>query len=140
MIRSDELVIILFYYCSKGMKIEPHVQSTDIERSHRVGPKHDRHGRRRVRPIIVRLSKERTRDVVYRARFRLKDVNAKRPGEIFVNEDLTSTRASLAIYARLLKKAGKISDNWTYNGNILIKNARGEITQVRAVADLATYK
>ena len=133
----DSMIINLI---NEHMKIEPHVQSTDIERSHRVGPKHDRHGQIRVRPIIVRFSKERTRDVVYRARFRLKDVNAKRPEKIFVNEDLTSTRASLATDARLLKKAGKISDTWTYNGNILIKNARGEITQVRAIADLATYK
>ena len=117
------------------------MQNTDIERSHRVGPKLDKQGRRRVRPIVVRFAKERTRDVVYRARFRLKEVNAKRPLEkIFINEDLTSTRASLAAEARLIKKAGKIQDTWTYNGNILIKNARSDIIQVREFADLALYK
>ena len=105
------------------MNIEPRVQSNDIKRSHRVGPKLDKQGRRRVRPIIFRFAKERTRDVVYRASFRLKDVNEKRLLEnIFVNEDLTSTSASLAADARSLKKAGKIADSWTYNGNILIKN------------------
>ena len=73
------------------MNIEPRVQRNDIGRSHRVGPKLDKQGRRRVRPIIVRFAKERTRDVFYRVCFRLKDVNAKLPFEkIFINKDLTS--------------------------------------------------
>ena len=135
---TDSLIITLI---NEQINVEPRVQNTDIERSHRVGPKLDKQGRRRVRPIIVRFAKERTRDVVYRARFRLKDVNAKRPLEkIFINEDLTSTRASLAAEARSIKKAGKIQDTWTYNGNILIKNARSDIIQVREFADLASYK
>ena len=50
------------------------------------------------------------------------------------------TRASLAAEARSIKKAGKIQDTWTYNGNILIKNARSDIIQVREFADLASYK
>ena len=53
------------------MNVKPRVQSSDIERSHRVGPKLDKQGRRRVRPIIVRIAKERTRDGVYRTCFRL---------------------------------------------------------------------
>ena len=135
---TDSLIITLI---NEQINVEPRVQNTDIERSHRVGPKLDKQGRRRVRPIIVRFAKERTRDVVYRARFRLKDVNAKRPLEkIFINEDLMSTRASLAEEARSIKKAGKIQDTWTYNGNILIKNARSDIIQVREFADLASYK
>ena len=135
---EDSLIITLI---NEQINVEPRVQNTDIERSHRVGPKLDKQGRRRVRPIIVRFAKERTRDVVYRARFRLKDVNAKRPLEkIFINEDLTSTRASLAAEARSIKKAGKIQDTWTYNGNILIKNGRSDIIQVREFADLASYK
>ena len=118
------------------------LQTSDIERSHRVGPKLDKQGRRRVRPIIVRFAKERTRDGAYRARFRLKDFNAQRllVERAFVNEDLTSTHASLAADARSLKKAGKIADTWTYNGNILIKNGRNEIVKVRVIADLASYK
>ena len=81
-----------------------------------------------------------SRDVVYRMRFRLTGVDAKRPlDNIFVNEDLTSTRASLAADARSLKKAAKIADTWTYNGNILIKNGRNEIVQVRVIADLTSF-
>ena len=45
----DSMIINLI---NEHMKIEPHVQSNDIERSHRVGPRLDRQGRRRVRPII----------------------------------------------------------------------------------------
>ena len=135
---TDSLIITLI---NEQINVEPRVQNTDIERSHRVGPKLDKQGRRRVRPIIVHFAKERTRDVVYLGRFRLKDVNAKRPLEkIFINEDLTSTRASLAAEAWSIKKAGKIQDTWTYNGNILIKNARSDIIQVREFADLASYK
>ena len=135
---TDSLIITLI---NEQINVETRVQNTDIERSHRVGPKLDKQGRRRVRPIIVRFAKERTRDVVYRARFRLKDVNAKRPlDNIFINEDLTSTLASLAAEARSIKKAGKIQDTWKYNGNILKKNARSDIIQVREFADLASYK
>ena len=72
---TDSRIITLI---NEQINVEPRVQNTDIERSHRVGPKLDKQERRRVRPIIVRFAKERTRDVVYRARFRLKDVIAKR--------------------------------------------------------------
>ena len=61
------------------MQVEPCVQTSDIERSHRVGPKLDKQGRGRVRPIIAHFAQERTRDGVYRAHFRLKDFNAARP-------------------------------------------------------------
>ena len=137
---TDSIVINLI---NDHMQLKPHVQTSDIERSHRVGPKLDKQGRRRVRPIIVRFAKERTRDGVYRAlRFRLKEFNAQRPlvERAFVNEDPTSTRASLVADARSLKKAGKIADPWTYNGDILINNGRNEIVQVRVIADLASYK
>ena len=78
------------------------MQTSDLERSHRVGPKLDKQGKRLVRPIIVRFAKERTHDGVYHARFRLKDFNAQRPLEkAFVNEDLT--RASLAPHSRLTR-------------------------------------
>ena len=72
---TDSRIITLI---NEQINVEPRVQNTDIETSHRVGPKLDKQGQRRVRPIIVRFAKERTRDVVYRARFRLKDVIAKR--------------------------------------------------------------
>ena len=116
------------------MKVEQRVQTSDLERSHRVGPKLDKQGKRLVRPIIVRFAKERTHDGFYHARFRLKDFNAQRPLEkAFVNEDLTSTRASLPADARSLRKSGKITDMSTYNWNILIKNEQNEIVQVRAI-------
>ena len=98
---------------SEHMKVDPCMQSSNIERSHRVSPKLDKQGWRRVRPIIICFPKECTCDIVYRAHFRLKDVNAQRPLEkAFVNEDLTSIRASLAAEARSLRKAEKIADTW----------------------------
>ena len=60
---------------NERMRIHPPIQQNDIERSHRLGPKTDRQGQRRSRSIIVRFASERTRDGVYRARFKLKNFN-----------------------------------------------------------------
>ena len=89
------------------------IRPEQIERSHRLGGKTDRNGKARQRAIIVRFGSEHTRDVVYRARFMLK---SKTGPKVFVNEDLTSTRAALAFQTRQLKKKGKVMDCWTAAG------------------------
>ena len=52
---------------------------------------------------------------------------------VFINEDLTSTRASLAADARKLRKEEKISDTWTVNGKIMVKNRQNEIAPIKDV-------
>ena len=123
---------------NERMRIHPPIQQNDIERSHRLGPKTDRQGQRRSRSIIVRFASERTRDGVYRARFKLKNFNTNH-APIFINEDLTATRSAIAAEARQLKKNKKILDTWTAAGNILVKTLLGTIVQIKSKADLAQY-
>ena len=42
--------------------------------------------------------------------------------QIFVNEDLTSRRSKLANETRQMKSSKKITDCWTYNGKVLVKD------------------
>ena len=101
------------------MAIKPQLQRHIIVKCHRLGPKVDRRGDQQTRPIIVKFSNESIRDDVLRARFVLKEHNAKHSdSRIFLNEYLTGIRAKLAREARVLKKSGKIDDTWTFNGNV----------------------
>ena len=87
----------------------PRIELSQIVRSHRIGPKVDKQGRLRTRQVIVRFGSERDRDIVYRSRFGLKTFNATNKNcPLFINEDLTAIRASLAYDSRMLKKQKKI--------------------------------
>ena len=111
------------------MKLTPVLQSHEIERAHRIGrPKTDGG---RPRTTIVRLTSERRRDAIYRARINLKQHNTASGLNLrlFVNEDLTKTRSELLYELRL------ISDCWSFNGNILYKDTQGVVHQVRSKQD-----
>ena len=69
------------------------------------------------RPVIVRFTVNRPRDVILRAKRQLRDSGSL----IFVNEDLTQHRAKLASKSRQLKKEHKITDCWTYNGCVMLR-------------------
>ena len=58
---------------------------------------------------------------------------------VILNEDLTVRRAMLAHEARKLKKAGKISDTWTYMGKILIKDSHSRVVQIEEKRELEKY-
>ena len=134
---TDQKIIRL---CNEAMGLSPPLVVTDIERSHRLGPPKDREGRDRIRPVIVRFRSERLRDSVYRARTKLKSHNIQQPdARIFVNEDLTARRASLAYLARQAKKSRRITDSWTADGKVLIKDLTNNILQITSEKDLAKY-
>ena len=99
----------------------------DIHRSHRVGKK---------RAIIVKFSTYRARNRFYRSRVKAKD-NGYRG--IFVNEDLTKTRASLLYTARTLKSAGKIDSCWSFDGTILVKDASMKVFRINCAEDLNKF-
>lgn len=110
---------------------------TQLERSHRLGPKTDKQGHRRKRPIIVRFKSESTRDEVFRARTQLKEHNKqKSENPIFINEDLTAKRAALAFQTRTLKRKKLISDCWTFAGRVLVKTNAGLIKEIHTEKDL----
>ena len=55
---------------------------------------------------------------------------------IFINEDLTRTRATLLWKARAYKKANKINDGWSTDGTILVKKFANKIIPVRNMDQL----
>ena len=59
--------------------------------------------------------------------------------QVFVNEDLTSTRAALAFQTRQLKKTGKVMDCWRAAGTVIIKDITGRVIHVTSESELATY-
>ena len=94
--NEDKTTIVMGVINSK-MSFKPPLESSQLERSHRVGPKLDQQDRVRFRPIIVRFKSENTRDAVLKARFRLKEHNKRhRDARIYINEDLTVRCATLA--------------------------------------------
>ena len=100
-------------------------------------PQERRTGRPRTRPIIVRFAKEKLRDDVYRARTRHKVHNHEhKDRQIFVNEDLTSRRSKLAYEKRQMKSSKKITDCWTYNGKVLVKDLSNRIKEITCPIDL----
>ena len=113
---------------------------SDLERSHRIVRKTDNRGRPRRRTIIVRSLTDAVRDDVYRSRTKLKNHNQHhRDEQVYINEDLTSKRASLAYKARSLKKENKINDCWTYTGKVFVKTNAGMIKEIQSAKDFDIY-
>ena len=55
---------------------------------------------------------------------------------IWINEDLTKTRATLLWKARMMKKNGGINDCWSVDGNIIVKNKFNKIKKIFDQGDL----
>lgn len=144
--NTDQLVLDLV---NQSMKLAPPLEFKHIERSHRLGSRFDEDGNLRMdedgnprnRAIIVRFNSERVRDTVYRARGQLKGFNQGRDQSkrVWINEDLTDTRAALAHKTRLLKKDKKISDCWTTYGKVMIKDLDNNIKYIKEEMDLNVY-
>ena len=92
----------------------------------------------RPRSVIVNFITAHVRDVVIRARRRLRE-SGDGP-TVYVNEDLTRWRAALAKKTRQLKKSRKINDCWTFNGKeVVVKTIDGVVKEIRSDVDLTGY-
>ena len=112
--------------------------SADVVTSHRLGrrvPGADI--QTRPRPVIVKFATAHVRDVVIRARRRLRE-SGDGP-TVYVNEDLTCRRAALAKKTRQLKKSRKINDCWTFNGKVIVKTIDGVVKEIRSDVYLTGY-
>ena len=135
--RGEDTDAKIMALVNDEMDLAPPLQPADIARSHRLGaPRPDG----RNRPIIVRFRSDRVRDTVYRARIKLKDLNRRnRETPVFVNDDLTSRRSKLAFECRKLKKGKKITDTWTFNGKVLVKDLANKVIQINGLEQLRNY-
>ena len=137
--RGEDVELKVLSVVNEKMGFNPPLRPTDIERSHRLGRAVS--GQERPRAVIVRFGSERVRDSVYRARGSLKGHNdgKQQHARIFINEDLTARRATIAFKARELKKQRKIQDCWTHSGRILVKDNDNNIHEISSDIDLKRF-
>ncbi|KAK3102893.1 hypothetical protein FSP39_014747 [Pinctada imbricata] len=88
-----------------GLEISP----SDIDDSYRIGSAQGG----RTRPIIVKFSS-------YRAKRRILVARRNLPKGVYVNDDLTSERSSIAYKARQLVKQRILNKTWISNGKIMV--------------------
>ncbi|CAL9707416.1 unnamed protein product [Knipowitschia caucasica] len=89
-----------------------HVRPGDIDRSHRLGPKANRN---KPRGIIVKFSHYNIRDLVYKAKKRLKGSSPK----MHILESLTAKRAKTLDELRK-KYKDKLTASWTQDGRLYL--------------------
>ena len=109
---------------NETLGVNPPIAPSDIDRVHRVGPHST--NRSGPRPVIIKMATYRARARIFKERAKLRHC----PDRIFINEDLTKLRSNLFRKARQHRKDGKLSDCWTYDGNILVKTSNGKIVRV----------
>ena len=81
--------------------------------------------------IMVKFTNYRARDVVFRAKSKLKTHNAENPDrKIFIYEDLTKFRANLCFEARKLKPQ-ILCEVWTHDGRVLVKDVRHRVHLIK---------
>ena len=109
---TDQIVIDI----AKKM-LDKNIEPYEIDRSHRIG----KPNRNNERPIIVKFVSYNTKRQIFRARKRLNFAGQDAKG-VYINEDLTKTRQQMLSLARGLQKDHLISDCWTLDGNIWIRD------------------
>jgi hypothetical protein len=80
------------------------------------------------RQIIVRLLDKDIKRRILKSSKNLN--NSEEFSNVTINEDLIKTRNTIAYRARQLKKAGFLSQTWTVDGKILMKDKSDRITIV----------
>ena len=90
--------------------------------------------------ILVQFTTYRVRDLVYRARTKLKPnptEAAQKSRRIWINEDLTKYRSNLLYHCRKAKQAKKVEDAWSFNGTIFVKtNGQRIVKKIYSKSDL----
>ena len=94
-------------------KMEVPLAVSNLVRSHRVGRKAA--DRDAPRDIIVSFTTHNAKQRIIQSGRKLKS------SHIYVNEDLTKTRGTIAWEARKLKREGKVVDTWTRDGTVFVK-------------------
>lgn len=88
--------------------------------------------------IIVKFATYRARNNFYRKRAELKGNQTFH--RVFINEDLTSQRSKLFKAARKLVKDNLVSNAWTYDGRVFVKDLNDVKSIVNTLADLKAYE
>lgn len=101
-------------FCSEKLNIT--VNSSDISVAHRLKPSSNDS----VRPLIVRFTNRRVRNLVFMAKKKLKDT--QRDGNrVFISEHLTKNASELFFQARKMVREKRIHSAWTQNCKVYVK-------------------
>ena len=140
------------------MGITPPIDISEIDRLHRVGKPEAN----RTRPVLIKFATYRSkRRVLEKRRFlnpakrtearqSLRDVMIgpetedeakanhieKQGSRLFLNDDLTRSRAQLLYECRQAKKKQLITDCWSYDGSIIVKTLTNKISSIKTSSDL----
>jgi exosome complex exonuclease DIS3/RRP44 len=134
---------------------------TDIDRIHRVG-KYIQNGH--PRQVLIKFMSYRIRNMVFRARKNLlqpaepeqefdpeiqpdkqdddagtddDDIPEDNPDQrLYINEDLTKRRSTLLWKARMQKKARKLTDCWSFDGRLYVKDYTSKVHSIVTENDL----
>jgi len=115
----------------------------DVDRSHRIGRKADDNSasassKPTPRQVIVKFATYRARQIVYKARTKLKNVGYK---GTFINEDLTRHRSFLLYKARKLTKTKpkRLDSAWSSDGTVLVKDNSNTVHRIQSETDLSIF-
>lgn len=145
---TDKLVMALVSAVGAEIKL-------GIDRSHRVGVKKDGV----PRPVIAKFIAYGDKRALITSRTKLAKIGGDKifpnlawplppvgwsgpkpfSHRVFINDDLTKTRAEAVGRARALKTSGKIKDVWDLNGKIFIKTKDDKVHIITKRADLAKF-
>ena len=96
------------------------------------------------RPILVKFASRRNKGRVMGCKKELKSNPCTRLdgtlSPVYVSDDLTKRRATLAFQARTLKRAGTVADAWTFDSKIYIKDNYNRIHPIAKEEDLRKFQ
>ena len=115
---SDATEDTVVMFCREKLGLD--VNKNDISVAHRLPIKQNSASSTRgPAPIMVRFTRRKIRDTIFRIR---KDLRNTNPG-VYVNEHLTPRNAELYKHARLLVKQKKLVSAWTHNCIVYVKDS-----------------
>ena len=117
----------------------------DIDRAHRIGkprpPVQGSNGsvhkkQNNSREIIIKFTNSAARLNMLKSRATLRNQNAR----VYINEDLTQKRKSLAYECRQLKTKKSINNTWVYNGKVYVEDKFNKRILISSLEDLNQFK
>ena len=155
----------LMKLCNDHLMLRPPIYEDDIEVAHRLGkpppnplPNGEssdpstvadaqadaapRSPRVRPRAVLVKLASRRTKGRIMDERSKLKNnpyTQDDNTYAVYIRDDLTKRRATLAFRARKLKGEKRIQDTWVMNCKVWAKDHRGRISQIYTEDDLKKF-
>ena len=132
--EEEDSTAVVVSLANEVLELDPPLQPTDIDISHRLRkPRNARQGI--PAPIIVRFMTRKDRYRVISERKKLKNYNEDKQIKVYINEDLTTTKAQLFAKVRKLHKNQFFKQVWTFNGNVKVTDLQGHVKSINNLDD-----